>query len=460
MNAPLPATAGPEAHARDLAADLDWLMACLQARLGSYFATPATDPPLPDAAPPPDPRASDSPYAAWLRRQGLTDAERLILLLALAPHLRPQLLDGLWLRNPDTERGFAEFGGVQGAASGAFLPSGETACFLLAGGDLARRLAAARLLRGDAPLARRELVTLADPPPGEPLLGGLLRVSPAVLDQILGDRVPGQASAQEMAPGFPARRVGTPLAWGDLVLAPATLAQLEEIHDWLSHGATLLEEWGMGRRLRPGYACLFHGPPGTGKTLSACLLGQRCGREVYRVDLSRVVSKYIGETEKNLEGVFTQAERRGWLLFFDEADALFGKRTRVADAHDRYANQEVSYLLQRVEDFAGVVILASNQKANIDDAFQRRFQSVVHFPMPRAAERLRIWREAWPERAAPEAGLDLVRLAERHELSGGTILNVVRHAALRALSRGTRTILAEDVEEGIRRELLKEGRAF
>ena len=175
-----------------------------------------------------------------------------------------------------------------------------------------------------------------------------------------------------------------------------------------------------------------YGESGTGKTLSACLLGQRCGREVLRVDLSQVSSKYIGETEKNLARLFAAAEDTGWILFFDEADALFGKRTSVSDAHDRYANQEVSYLLQRIEAFGGVVILATNLRHNIDDAFLRRFQSVVAFPMPRAAERLRLWREAFPAAARLEAGLDLERLARQHEVSGGTIMNVVRYACLQA----------------------------
>jgi SpoVK/Ycf46/Vps4 family AAA+-type ATPase len=259
---------------------------------------------------------------------------------------------------------------------------------------------------------------------------------------------------------FPARRVQTELEWSDLVLPSSTLEQLEEIRDWLLYGRTLLLDWGMSSRLRPGYTSLFCGPPGTGKTLSACLLGRLCNSEVYKIDLSMVVSKYIGETEKNLSRVFNQAEHRGWILFFDEADALFGKRTKIEDSHDRYANQEVSFLLQRIEEFDGVVILASNLRHNIDDAFLRRFQSVVQFPMPASPERLRIWREAFPEKATLEQELDLPRIADRYELSGGTIVNVTRYAALRALARGDRIIRAADVEEGIRRELQKEGRAF
>jgi SpoVK/Ycf46/Vps4 family AAA+-type ATPase len=214
----------------------------------------------------------------------------------------------------------------------------------------------------------------------------------------------------------------------------------------------------MGHKLQPGFTSLFYGPPGTGKTFSACLLGQHCGCDVYKIDLSLIVSKYIGETEKNLAKIFDLAEHRRWILFFDEADALFGKRTKVDDSHDRYANQEISFLLQRLEEFNGVVILASNLKTNIDDAFIRRFQSVIHFPMPKAAERLRIWKHAFSAKAELEKRIDLNQIAEKYELSGGTIMNVVRYASLKALSRNETRIVLEDLEDGIRKELLKEGR--
>jgi SpoVK/Ycf46/Vps4 family AAA+-type ATPase len=257
---------------------------------------------------------------------------------------------------------------------------------------------------------------------------------------------------------FPARLITTDLTFGHLVLPASTREQLEEIKRWVMHGRALLHGWDLRHKLQPGFTCLFYGPSGTGKTLSACLIGKHCGCDVYRIDLSMVVSKYIGETEKNLSRVFDMAEHRRWILFFDEADALFGKRTRVDDARDRYANQEVSFLLQRIEEFDGVIILATNLRANIDEAFLRRFHAIVPFAMPRPPERLRLWREAFSPKSRLDDRIDLGRIAEKHELSGGTIMNVVRYASLLALSRGTDTILLEDVEEGIRRELLKEGR--
>jgi hypothetical protein len=443
-------------NARDLEAELEWLGQLLQHRLTAYFGDVSSSPTLPAAGGPPPVSCVDSPFGRFVAEHDLSSEERAVLILALAPHLRPQLLDALWVRNETTQRGFAEFGGLQGASQGAFLPTGETAVFLLAADNLAFRLAATHWLSAEGKLARLDVLHLAAAPPGESHLAGALQVSRRFLGLIFH----GRESAPVFDQQFPARRVHTNLEWTDLVLPGPTLEQLEEIRDWLKHGKTLLNDWGMASRLRPGYTSLFCGPPGTGKTLSACLLGKLCGCEVFKIDLSMIVSKYIGETEKNLARVFDQAEDRGWILFFDEADALFGKRTRVEDSHDRYANQEVSYLLQRIEDFRGVVILASNLRSNIDDAFLRRFQSIVQFSMPRSTERLRIWREALPQKARLEPGFDLARLAERHELSGGTIVNVARYAALRSLSRGDQVIFGHDVEDGIRRELQKEGRAF
>jgi SpoVK/Ycf46/Vps4 family AAA+-type ATPase len=155
----------------------------------------------------------------------------------------------------------------------------------------------------------------------------------------------------------------------------------------------------MGKQIAPVYRALFYGPSGTGKTLTATLLGKEFSREVYRVDLSQVISKYIGETEKNLEKIFVQAENKNWILLFDEADALFGKRTQTKSSNDKYANQEVSYLLQRVENFNGLIVLASNFKNNIDDAFLRRFNSIINFTKPNVEERLELWTKALPKNA-------------------------------------------------------------
>ena len=236
------------------------------------------------------------------------------------------------------------------------------------------------------------------------------------------------------------------------------LEEIANINTWMLHSKTILEDWGLGKAIKPGYRSLFYGPPGTGKTLSATLIGASVGVDVYRIDLSMVVSKFIGETEKNLANVFDQAQNKNWILFFDEADALFGKRTQTSSSNDRYANQEISYLLQRVEDFPGVVILATNMKANIDDAFARRFQSFVYFPMPDAEQRLRLWKGILNCESSLAKDVNLEQLAEDHELSGGAITNVVRYGALRALQRPEPLICQSDLLRGISKERFKEGK--
>jgi len=175
-------------------------------------------------------------------------------------------------------------------------------------------------------------------------------------------------------------RISTERSWADLALTERAVQQVEEIRAWLKQSTPVTGEGVQKKtKLTQGYRCLFYGPPGTGKTSTAALIGKEFYMSVHKIDLALVVSKYIDETEKNMELLFDLAENAGWILFFDEADVLFGKRTNVRDAHDRYTNQEVSYLIKRIEDYKGLIILATNMKGNIDEAFIRRFNSIIHF---------------------------------------------------------------------------------
>jgi SpoVK/Ycf46/Vps4 family AAA+-type ATPase len=259
---------------------------------------------------------------------------------------------------------------------------------------------------------------------------------------------------------FPARRLTTNMDWADLVVDEFTARQLDEISIWLRHGRALFEDWGMSKKLKPGYKALFHGPPGTGKTLTASLLGKLYNLDVYRIDLSMVISKYIGETEKNLEKVFRKAENKNWILFFDEADSLFGKRTAISDSHDKYANQEIAYLLTRLEDYPGLVILASNMYENVDKALSRRLQSIIHFQKPQPKERFRIWNNAFSRECEPPKKEDLERIAQQYELSGGSIMNVVQFASLMAINRNDKAITVDNLLQGIKKELKKEGKTI
>ncbi len=406
----------------------------------------------------PAPALSDSrqPYASTMKGANLDDAERLVLILAILPYLRPQALDSFLIPNSQSARPFTEFGGVAGIQSG-FRPTRETALFLLAGESMERRLAYMPMF---APDARLHAAHILEQPgePGEPGPWTPLTVSPAWIDRL----TLGAKSAPRFGPGFPAQRLATAYEWGDLVLTEEVRDELEDLVAWVENERLLMEDWGLVRHLKPGYRALFHGPPGTGKTVTAAVIGKRLGLPVYRVDLSRVVSKYIGETEKNLAALFDHAADGDMILFFDEADALFGKRGETRTANDRHANQQIAYLLQRIEDCPGVVILASNLKANIDQAFARRFQAMILFPMPDSEARRDLWNLCFGAGNGPGFALDddvdLARLARDHEISGGSIVNVLRYAGIQAAKSGSAKVGLRVMTEGLRREVRKEGR--
>jgi SpoVK/Ycf46/Vps4 family AAA+-type ATPase len=216
----------------------------------------------------------------------------------------------------------------------------------------------------------------------------------------------------------------------------------------------VLDRWGFGLAGARGLAALFAGAPGTGKTMAAAIVARACARDLYCIDLSQVVSKYIGETEKHLEALFAEAEAADVALFFDEADAIFGKRGAIREAHDRFANIEVGFLLQRIERFPGLVILATNLRKNIDAAFLRRLQVIVEFPAPDVASRARIWQQVWPAAAPVDPGVDPVLLAERFDLSGGQIRNIALSAAYAAAHEGA-TINLRHVLDAVRSEYRK-----
>ncbi|MFF8942181.1 AAA family ATPase [Streptomyces sp. NPDC014864] len=258
---------------------------------------------------------------------------------------------------------------------------------------------------------------------------------------------------------YATRRIRPACGWDDIVLPPEPLAQLHDLCDWTAHRHRVLDQWGFGRLMSRGrgVTALFAGPPGTGKTLAAEVVAHELGLDLYSVDLSMVVSKYIGETEKNLERIFTAAEDADAILFFDEAEALFGKRSDVRDAHDRYANIEIAYLLQRMERHEGTAILATNLRHHLDDAFTRRLQFVVEFPFPGDEERRRIWRLCLPPRAPHTTAVDLEGLAREHRLTGGSIRNIALHAAFLAAGRGVPIGMSELLTAAAR-EYRKAGR--
>ena len=397
-----------------------------------------------------------SPFGQFIKERQPYADEYVVLLLALVPHVRPALLEQAIEAQLSADSNCPEIGGVRGEKGRAFLPTGETAAFLLAANDTERRFEVQALFGSDHWFAKDGILHLEQAAPGQPVLSGRLILSQEWIDRL----TVGTVSAPAFSESFPAERLETRLDWDDLILEPATLDHLEDIRRWLLFRDRLEAGAIPAGHLRSGYRALFHGPPGTGKTLAASLLGKLAGLETYRIDLATVTSKYIGETEKNLASLFDTARRRNWVLFFDEADALFGKRTAIKDSHDRYANITVSYLLERVMAYDGLAILATNLRGNIDEAFLGRFETFVRFSMPGEDERRRLWLAAFPVDPAPLDSPVLADALARYELSGRAIVGAVHTATLAALDEGAANLTLAHALRGVQKEIEKEGRVF
>lgn len=442
-----------ESYILALHKEIDWLQEVIDQVIRTYLMQEGHEKSWRDI-PVPDLSETDSPYARAAGEWSLGIEHRIALALAMVPHIRPETLDIFFGKNQLYDRGFTEFGGMVDKGHSGFLPTGQTLCFLLGATDQGIRAEVMKMLGKDSILVKEQVLTLGDTEPHLPVLNGVLTLSQRWFHYF----ITGEHLQMEHSADFPAQKISTDKDWEDVVLDDAVTGQVNEIITWLDHGHTLMNDWGLSKMIKPGYRTLFYGPPGTGKTLTATLLGKATGRDVYKIDLSMIVSKYIGETEKNLSKIFDIAQHRSWILFFDEADALFGKRTAANNSNDRHANQQTAYLLQRIEDFPGVVILASNLRANMDEAFTRRFQSMIHFNMPSVEERYRLWKNAFSGTCALHPDIDLYSVAEEYELAGGAIINVLRYCALCAVRRNDNVVTKEELMEGIRREFKKENK--
>ncbi len=435
--------------------EINWLQNVIDQTIKQYLMQEGYEDEQ-ELLPPPDLSDIECPYAQTVLQMKLDYVERLALALTLAPHLYPESLDIFFGKNQIYDKGFTEFGGVTDKAHNGFLPTGQTLYFIATSTNPELKGAVLQLLENTSSLLKEQILHIEDTESYLPKLNGILYLSKNWLHYFMT----GTKPQREHSADFPAQQINTEMDWDDIVLDAPVMQQVTEIISWLEHGNTLMYDWNLKRKIKPGYRALFYGTPGTGKTLTATLIGKVTDREVYRVDLSMIVSKYIGETEKNLSKLFDAAQHSNWILFFDEADSLFGKRTAANSSNDRHANQQTAYLLQRIEDFPGVVILASNLKANMDDAFLRRFQSIVHFTMPSPEERLLLWQKAFSDTCTLHPDIDLEQIAEHYEIAGGAIINVLRFCALSAIRRGATMVTHHELIEGIRREFKKENKTL
>ena len=443
-----------EANHRALSNELHWMMAILDARM-AYFAEENDHESSPglDAFPPPALPDEESAYAQLLNELNLSAEERLLFILAFAPYFAPALLtEKLRAENYNLRVKAAIVGGVIKSSSMQFVPSMQTWLFLLAGRDWSEASRHELVLRERSPLFREGIIiTRANDDYGNPSspYEDLLFIVPEYVNYLKSGRRPSPA----FSPTFPARKLSTEYTWEDLVLSTPCRIQLNEMISWAEQSDTMKQE---SFKFDLPFVCLFHGAPGTGKTLSTKLLGKTLDREVYRIDLSMIVSKYVGETEKNLALLFDKAENQDWILFFDEADSLFSKRTSVNSANDKWANLEVSYLLQRLEEFGGMAILATNLLTNIEPAMRRRFRYVVEFKAPTPDQRINLWQYALPKPFTYGPKVDL-KLYAKEPLTGANIASVLHRARIKLGDSDEKVISKAVLEQALKDELHKVG---
>ena len=389
----------------------------------------------------------------YISGKKLTHQEVIILLMALLPRLDPSLLKRIFLEFPSSM--LFDYC-VTNDNGRLFYPTIQTVQYILGGESITERLKALDYFDPNSVLIKEELIVLSGSSEHSSTNSQI-----SVHQEAFNTIVFGVEVLPKMSNDFPAELLQTRRSWDDLILPKITLNEIKSIEDWYNSSRILMEDWDMQKKLKPGFRVLFYGEPGTGKTLAASLLGKYTERPVFRVDVSMLVSKYIGETEKHLAKLFDKAENKNWILFFDEADAIFGKRTNVRDAHDKYANQEVSYLLQRIETFSGLIILASNFKNNMDKAFTRRFHSCIKFNNPKYEERLRIWQQNLPVQLQLK-DINLEQIAKRYELTGSNIMNVIQDVSLKTIAsqEPDYRVSLEVFLESIKKEYVKEDKIF
>lgn len=434
--------------------EISWLLTILDSRIAKLEDETASVLFFPDA-PPAGLSEKQSAYADLVNEYDLGPVERLLLICSLAPHISPEAFtskirdekSGLKIKYP-------RLGGYFDTTFTNFVPTLQTIVYLLAGDDMSAMLYNHLFLMERSVLLKEQIITLDAVSTSEDSTNRrnyAIRLAPEFVEYLIS----GKRPRPDFGKTFPATLITTGLDWEQLVVKPAVFTELQRIMRWEQKGKELLAK--TNNKLNASFTCLFYGPSGSGKTLAVQLLGKTLGIDVFRIDLSMVVSKYIGETEKNLAYLFDRAKGKNWILFFDEADALFGKRTDINDSKDKWANLEMSYLLQRMEDHNGLTILASNLKNNIDTAMTRRFQSVIYFNRPQREERIQLWKKLLPGPFSYHPGLNFNELA-KYELTGGNITNVVKAACLEAVSRDSTVVDSQDLADAITREFNKENR--
>ena len=431
--------------------ELDWLKEMISVRFNNHFLLNGGIKDIPN---PPNLSKDKSIYSKWISDNSLQDFDRLIVISCLSNVFFPEVFDKFLIKNKGLDKRFTEFSGKLDSDKSRFIPTYGTINFIYHGRNTEVVINSQHIFEKDYVLNKISAIYFSDEKNDEFKMSKVIYLN----DEIIRLITLGKKYRPDYSSSFPAKLLTTDLNWSDLILNPIVMDEVENVNTWIKYKDEINYNSDLSKRVNKGYKCLFYGPPGTGKTLTASLIGKMNEVDVYRVDLSQIVSKYVGETEKNLARIFNIAENKDWILFFDEAESLFSKRTSVGDSKDKFANQQTAYLLQRIEDYNGLVILATNLKPNIDRAFTRRIQSIINFPIPSFNERKLLWNNALNDISQIEPKL-LNKLAKDYEISGGSIKNVIQFSWLYAKRNGGE-INYKHVIQGVKREMIKDGKTF
>ena len=439
-------------NSKTIEKELNWLSALIDRRLNDFFSTDKNI--IAEEIKSPNLEYDTSNLARFIKTEIKDDLERLLIISALSTNLFPEVYDRFLIKNKVIDKTFTEFGGIKDSDRNNFVPTLRTIVFIMNGMSIEHKIKIKSYFSFDHIFKQKSILGLLQNKESGELLDRRLFLGEEFLLYITS----GKKFEPSYSSNFPAARLETPLDWEDLVLEQSCIDEINIIDTWLKNFNQIEKDPIMRKKINKGYKALFYGTPGTGKTLTASLIGKKNNLDVYRVDLSQVVSKYIGETEKNLGNIFDIAEDKNWVLFFDEAESLFSKRTSVGDSKDKFANQETAYLLQRVESYKGLILLATNLRPNIDQAFNRRIQSMINFSIPTVKQREKLWRNALKELVDFDKK-DIKDIAKNYEISGGSIKNIIQFAWLKAMQNENKITL-NDILMGIRKELNKDGKSF
>jgi hypothetical protein len=414
--------------------ELTWLDTVIHIRLNAYFNPSESK--GSEVPSPPDLSDGDGYYASLAKRHDFQTNERIVVAIALAAHFAPQMLDVFFMKNSNYDRPFTEFGGVRGKSHVGFIPTGETACFLVgAVNDLKKRLEVLQMFSERHPFRTANIIHFADIEEQEPIFSRPLSLGREFLNSIMGsNNLHDSPSGESMT---------TLLSWQDAVYASVTASALHDLITWVTN-SHVINDYIQKVSTDLGYRALFFGPRGTGKKLAAALIGKGSGVNVTRVSISSFMSKYINETEKNLTRILEAAVQKNSILLFDEADTLF-------DEHEVANFNLCEMVLHKMNAYPGLVIMTVESIEHINPAHRKKFQSQIAFPKPDAEQRLKLWQTLF--NGPLSVAVDFTLIAQEFEVTGGDIVNILRHCAILAVKKGNTAITTDEIALSIRKTM-------